>query len=116
MAATDFPNLTAKPNDCPSAPMENTISSVSEAGYAQTRPRTTRRRMTFGPVKMILSDADWALLYAHDVLVTGAVIFTWLHPVTNTSYQVRYSKRVTETPINIGGRYLHNVEFTLETV
>ncbi len=86
-------------------PMESTtISSPFEAGYRQTRPRFTRQPWRFALAweECPLSVTDYAALKAFfDTVNFGAGIFTWTHPFTGTSYDVRF--------VEIG-------EFTLATV
>lgn len=109
-----FPTLSVVPNKIDREIVDNTLRSPTEAGYVQTRPRSTRRVLTFN-VGYILNVADLALLEAHDILVTGSSIFAWTNTDENITYNVRYSKRFTKsrTPDSKG---LWPVSFSLQTV
>jgi phage-related protein len=111
----DFPTLTSDAQACPEAPIDDTLSSKSEGGYTNTRPRNTRQRRKFGPVKYMLTAAEWASLQTFDSQVGGWSIFNWTHPVTGTVHQVRFTERPQTDPINTGNGYLYPVEFTLES-
>lgn len=111
-----FPTLKRKASSVNATAIDNTIVSKSDAGYVQARPRYTRKRMSFTSVTYILDDEDYVLIDAHDASVGTSGIFSWTYPVTNVTYQVRYSKRLSDTPINIGGKFLHQVTFDLESV
>jgi hypothetical protein len=72
-----------------------TISTGMEAGYEQTWARFTRDRPKFHLSYGDLTDADYALLTAHQTAVrVGAVIFDWTHNVTAVTYQMRYKGRI----------------------
>lgn len=73
----------------------NTISSPTEAGYRQTRSRFTRQPWRFALAweGCPLTPADYALLKTFFGTVNfGAGIFTWVHPFTGTSYNVRFAE------------------------
>ena len=109
-----FPTLTASPNSVKREPVDTTLRSPTEAGYVQARPRTTRPIYTLD-VTYILNAADLALMVAHDNSVTGATIFSWYNTDDDTTYSVRYSKRLSysHTPDSKG---LWPVSFSLQTV
>jgi phage-related protein len=111
----DFPTLTVKAQACPDEPIDDTLSSKSEGGYTNTRPRNTRQRRKFGPVKMILIEADWQALKTFDSQVGGWSIFNWTHPTTGTVHQVRFTARPKTDAIRIKNGFMYPVEFTLET-
>lgn len=94
--------------------VDNTLRSPSDAGYVQTRPRTTRQIYEFD-VAMILNQTDLALLLAHDASVTGSTIFTWTNTEEDVTYNVRYVNRVryTRSPDQKG---YWNVSFKLQSV
>lgn len=113
-----FPTLSSAFQTFPESPVDDTIASPAEAGYQQTRPRFTRSRRTFGPIKMILSRSDRDTLIAFDATVKGSVIFTVTHPITGATLNVRFSKdgRVKTEPI-FGSNPINRqftAEFTLE--
>jgi len=89
-----FPTLSRAPSlplD-PDGEIEDVVlRSTFEAGYEQTRPRTTRARRSFGINYRALKSADEALLRAFEIttLRNGADAFTWTHPISGTSYTVR---------------------------
>lgn len=111
----DFPTLSSVAQACPDEPIDDTITSKSEGGYAQTRPRNTRQRRKFGPVKYMLTEADWQALKTFDEQVGGWSIFNWTHPVSGTVYQVRFTTRPKTDALKTGSGFLYPVEFTLET-
>ena len=88
-----FPTLESAFQSFPEQPVDDTISSESEAGYTTTRPRFTRVRRTFGPVKMILTRADRDALVAFDATVRGSSIFTLAHPDTGEVLNVRFASK-----------------------
>lgn len=96
-----YPDIKA-PKSIKKTPVDNTLRSPTEAGYVQARPRTTRPIYDFD-VSLFLPEADKILLEAHDVSETGASIWSWYCNLDATTYQVRYTKRVSsarspETP------------------
>jgi hypothetical protein len=113
-----FPTLSAAPRSCPESVIDDTIKTDTEAGYVQTRPRFTKIRRTFGPIQYLLNRADRDLLVAHDESVKGSTIFTWTHPITGTSYNVRYKSdgRVKTEPLLDSSPRLFSAEFSLEEV
>jgi len=108
-----FPTFTSKAITCSEEPIDDTITSKSEGGYSQTRPRNTRQRRKF-TVKMILSDSNWITLKAFDTTVGGWTIFDWIHPTTGVTVQVRFVQRPKNDPVRISGTWLQSVDFVLE--
>ena len=113
-----FPTLESAFQSFPEQPVDDTISSESEAGYTTTRPRFTRVRRTFGPVKMILTRADRDTLVAFDATVRGSSIFTLAHPDTGEVLNVRFASKgrvkvesILSTPPDAR---LYAAEFSLE--
>lgn len=89
-----FPSLSCPPSYPldPDGDIEDTvIRSPQEAGYEQTRPRTTRARRSFGLDYPLLPDVDVSLLRAFEIttLRNGADAFSWTHPLSGTTYTVR---------------------------
>lgn len=89
-----FPTLSRPPSHPidPDGEAEDVIlRSPQEAGYEQTRPRTTRARRNFGVNYVGIEPADEALLRAFEIttLRNGADSFTWTHPISGTTYTVR---------------------------
>lgn len=89
-----FPTLSEAPGFPldPDGEIEDVIlRSSAEAGYEQTRPRSTRARRAFGVNYNALSDADVATLRTFEIttLRNGADSFTWTHPVSGAVYTVR---------------------------
>ncbi|OHD27428.1 MAG: hypothetical protein A2Y38_05660 [Spirochaetes bacterium GWB1_59_5] len=89
-----FPILSTPPSYPidPDGELEDVVlRSQQEAGYEQTRPRTTRARRNFGVSYIGLEAADEALLRAFEIttLRNGADSFTWTHPKSGTTYTVR---------------------------
>lgn len=89
-----FPTLPVSPNlPIPNQAVDATIRSQAEKGYAQTRPRYTRKQQVFGPIKYnVLLQTEKDLIEAHDDLVGGWSIFTWTHPKTGTTHNVRFAE------------------------
>lgn len=90
----NFPALSTPPSYPidPDGEIEDAIlRSPMEAGYEQTRPRTTRARRSFGINYIGLKSADEALLRAFEIttLRNGADSFNWTHPLSATVYTVR---------------------------
>lgn len=91
---TAFPTLSRAPSlplD-PDGEIEDVIlRSPMEAGYEQTRPKTTRARRIFGLNYRALGNADVTLLRTFETttLRNGADSFTWTHPLSGTTYTVR---------------------------
>ncbi len=111
----DFPTLTVS---C-SFPInedreDSTIRSGYEAGYEHTRPRFTRTRRKFTiKYQNILADDKEDLEDFVDTVREGADIFTWTHPLTSITYNVRFD------PIprfELVGPNLWNCEFGLKEV
>ena len=74
---------------------DNTITSVSETGYRQTRARTTRMPAIFNLRWTALSDADYQSLiqfWRTEVRGTSG-IFTWEHPKWGTFHTVRFVEK-----------------------
>lgn len=93
---TAFPTLSlpcSYPIDPDGVPEDVILRSPQEAGYEQTRPRTTRARLNFGVNYIGMVPADEALLRAFytTTLRNGADSFTWTHPISGTTYTVRFT-------------------------
>lgn len=108
----NFPTLSKAPSFplAPDGEIEDVIlRSKAEAGYEQTRPRTTRARRSFGINYKATSNADTTLLRTFEVttLRNGADSFQWTHPLSGTTYTVRlvgpikYSRNQTKTLTDI---------------
>jgi len=109
-----FPTLTSGPNSVSIARVDDTISSPVEAGYVQTRSRTTRKLYLID-VSYLLNESDKVLLMAHDDSVKCVTIFSWTNFKTNVTYSVKYVKPVTcSTTVDINGYY--KISFQLRTV
>ena len=85
----DFPNI-----QLPSGMTEHTIKgqikSDFAAGYVQSRAKWTRSRKQFSLSWGVMSDADKQTLQTFfDENIGGT--FNWTHPLTNTTYTVRFS-------------------------
>jgi hypothetical protein len=91
----DYPTLTV----LPSVPIKEStedpvIRSNSEAGYLHTRKRFTKARHSFSLNYEKMPNADKVALDAFcDVVGGGVSSFTWVHPITSTSYTVRFNAR-----------------------
>jgi hypothetical protein len=71
---------------------DQTISSTSEGGYRQSRPRTTRMPGTWKLKWNTLRDSDYqSLIEFWKAIAHGtAEQFTWQHPHTGMAYSVRF--------------------------
>ena len=88
-----FPTLSRKPSSLdPDGTLEDVVlRSPFDAGYEQTRPKTTRARRNWGVTYDELPDADVATLrtYEQATLVNGSAAFDWTHPKSGTTFTVR---------------------------
>lgn len=86
-----FPTLSVNP-DYPieEAKIPSSIKSNFESGHQLARSRFTRDRNIFQLNYRLLSNADKLLLAAHMDEVKDVDSFTWTHPISATSYTVRY--------------------------
>lgn len=114
-----YPALSRKPSYplTPNGEIEDVIlTSPKEAGYEQTRPRTTRVRRSFGVNYVDLPNVDVALLrtFESTTLRNGADAFTWTHPLTGTSYTVRLQGPIRFSQVK--GHTSENVSFMLREV
>lgn len=114
-----FPTLT----DAPTYPLKEStedpvIKSNFEAGYVHTRARFTRMRHEFTLVYENLSNTDKETLDAFCDTVYGSVTsFTWVHPISGTSYTVRFDGRPRFESVGYdGSAYRWKTEFTLVQV
>jgi len=114
-----YPTLSKKPTYPLSEEREdNTIKSRFESGYQKTRSRYTRVRRKFQIKYMNLGSVDTALLDAFIDTVDGATdSFTWTHPVTGTSYTVRFEAPPKKSNTGYdGAQYLSDYDFVLVTL
>lgn len=110
-----FPTIESVPQSAPSEPIDDTITSKSEGGYSQTRPRNTRARRKFS-IKQTMTLSEWNTIESFDVVVGGWSIFSWTHPITGAILQVRFTSRPKCDPIKINGSFLFTVDYVVETV
>lgn len=86
-----FPTLSVNPNfPIKEGKMPSSIKSKTEGGYVLARSRFERERHFFVIAYSLLSNADKVLLKAHIDSVKDITPFDWTHPVTSTTYTVRY--------------------------
>jgi predicted AlkP superfamily pyrophosphatase or phosphodiesterase len=109
-----FPTLSYAPKSIKKTVVDNTLRSPTEAGYVQTRPRTTRAIYDFD-VSYLIPLADKGALEAFDASVTGSTIFSWYNVDDTNTYNVRFTKRVSSsrTPDQKG---FWDVSFSLQSV
>lgn len=70
---------------------DQTISSVSEAGYRISRPRTTRMPGRWTGSWTALTDEQYQMFEAFWKSVHGtSEMFTWMHPKFGTTHTVRF--------------------------
>ena len=103
-----FPSLTYGPNSIVCTPHDNTLRSPTDAGYVQTRRRSTHIPCDYD-VTALASASDLAALISHYRSAMGDTIFTW------RTISVRYTKYPisTETP-DLDGNY--TVQFSVQSV
>lgn len=113
-----FPTLTQGPNTpIKETPEDQSIKSTSEAGYVHARERYTRIRRTFALSYKNLSNTDKVALDGHCDTVGSVTPFTWVHPISGTTYTVRYEKRLAfESCEHDGTGYRWNTDFNLVQV
>lgn len=89
------------------------VRTEFEAGYVQSRPRTTRARRRWTLHWPALSETEYGSLEEHFIANQGGS-FSWTHPGSGTSYTVRYAQdTITGSPVLPGKRA---VEVKLEEV
>lgn len=86
-----YPTLTVPPNyPLKESPEDRAIRNKSEAGYVQTRYRSTRQILSFDVVYSMLDGTDKGALKTFYDTVETVDSFTWTHPYTSVSYTVRF--------------------------
>ena len=107
-----FPTLTTKPIfPIPEQKEDSVIKSDIEGGYQNTRQRFTRIRRNFEIKYTNLSTSEKGTLDAFiDTVKGGADSFTWTHPMTSTSYTVRFQTTIKFSPTH---ENKWDAEFTL---
>ena len=70
------------------------VSEASEAGYVVTRPRYTRSLKSFKVSYENVAVAVYNIIddFFNDDAIGMAVQFNWVHPVTSTTYVVRFDQ------------------------
>lgn len=110
-----FPTLSINP----SRPLDevredNVIRSNVEGGYEQTRPRFTRLRRTWTLKYEFLTQTDKDTL---DTFLTtvkgGSDAFSWTHPTTSQTHNVRFTKPPTFSLVKYAGGS-HRYDTTIE--
>lgn len=110
-----FPTLSIDPSKVEETFEDATIRTKFEAGFELTRNKFTRDRSMFSVEYDNLSRTDKDILVAFIKEVRGAVIFDWVNPDNNISYQVRFSKYPTIPAV--AGRYgLYSISFEVREV
>jgi len=90
-----YPTLSVTPTyPLKEAGEDPTLKSEFEAGYTLTRAKFTRSRTVFTVQYENMPNADKETLKTFcDTVKGGSDSFTWTHPSTSTSYEVRFDKR-----------------------
>lgn len=65
------------------------VRTEFENGVVQSRARATSERMVFKLGWKGLSNTDWGSIKTHFAANIGGT-FSWTHPISSTSYTVRY--------------------------
>lgn len=94
------------------------LRSQIEGGYTASRPKHTRTpRRNFKVGYTSLSNEDKLLLDAHwDTQRGGSLGFTWVHPITNVSYFVRYKSDFDWSYVGYGDNLQWDCSFELEQI
>ena len=85
-----WPNI-AEPSRMTERKQKAQIKSDMSAGYVQSRAKWTRSRKVFELSWNAMSDADKGLLETFFGDNIGGT-FTWTHPLSGTSYTVRFGE------------------------
>lgn len=115
MAYPNFPALSHGPEyPLKESRVDQALKSESEKGYVLARPRFTRTRKRFHVTYNVLEQEDKDALESFVETVKGDTgIFTWTHPQSGATYNVRFSK----TPeFELWTMRLWKTELELETV
>ncbi len=95
---SNFPTLSVKPDAegfDESAAIDPTLRSETESGKVLTRKRFTSAPQKWTIIYRLLSNADKILISNFEKSVGyGAGSFTWIHPVSEASYTVRFGSLV----------------------
>ncbi len=116
-----FPNIAMPDVEIVEGFEDPAISTPFEAGYEQSRARFTRSRNGPWQIKWRdqepLSAADYALLetFLKTTVRGGSLAFTWTHPVSGTSYNVRCTASEF-TAVDYDGVYAYAGSLTLREV
>ena len=118
MPTPAFPTLTAKAKTCPQEFVDNAIKSSTESGYVLARPRFTRNMLKFGPIQMVVDGTDLGLFQAFYDQVGTYTIFTWTHPTTATSYNVRFASppKIAPLPDTLPTGRIYSIEYAVDQV
>jgi hypothetical protein len=94
------------------------IRNPIEGGYVATRPRFTRPpRKSFTTGFSDLLDSDRATLMVFwDTVMGGSNSFTWVDPITNNIYQVRFAEQMDWRYSGVGATKRWDVTMKLEQV
>lgn len=87
----EFPNIALPDIGLGESWEDGEISTPTEAGYEQTRPRYTKDRgqWTLSWEEEPLSVSDYNTLMAFRASIRGGQIFNWTHPFTHAVHFVR---------------------------
>lgn len=91
-----FPTLSIDGPDFPVGQESSSagdLVSPTEGGYKISRKQFTRSPKTFSAPYRMMSDADNALLEQFIDTVGTTMNFTWIHPRTMNSHDVRFTRR-----------------------
>ncbi|MEH6727446.1 MAG: hypothetical protein V7703_14885 [Hyphomicrobiales bacterium] len=105
--ALDFPSSLPKPSigTLKSSLQETYVEDASGVGSPRRRARYTRALERFS-FTIAVSEAQRVAMDAFykDTLLNGVLSFNWAHPLSGTSYEVRFSGRP-EATMAQGHRY-----------
>jgi hypothetical protein len=100
-----------------------TLHTPFAAGWVQTRTRHARQIRSWRVLydAMDQDDLDTLVTFWRDTAIGGAVAWTWEHPETSASHQVRFhpEEDLTPEPLPSGGTDAtrwYRVEFTIVEV
>lgn len=112
-----FPTLSTKPMVAPTPQRSDIlITDGSEAGYEVSRPRYTKNRITFEVTHRGASQADVDALDAYFIgdAAHGSAIFSWTHPDTSATYNVRLLPVPQYTPHDQGNKRFFDITYKVK--
>jgi hypothetical protein len=111
-----FPDLPDPSYPCEEELQENVLRSETENGYVVTRVKFTRQRQKFPRVHWrTMVKEDWLELldFYKNTTASGSLMFSWIHPLTEVIYTVRFTEPPKATLVEAN---YYQVSISLEEV